>query len=137
MHTPRIVRALALIVAFGWSAPTVSVLPAFAHHSFAGVYDQNKPLRVDGIVQRIEWKNPHVVIALPAKDPSGADIQWVFEMGAPRVLTGRLGWSGDAVKVGDHIGVEGFLARAGGQQAAAVAVTTRTGARLTAVLPFR
>jgi hypothetical protein len=113
------------------------VSPAFAHHSFAGVYDQSKPLRVDGVVERIEWKNPHVVIALKVKDAGGADVQWVFEMGAPRVLMGRLGWAEDAVKVGDHIGVEGFHARAGGQQAAAVAITTRTGARLTAVLPFR
>ncbi len=128
------------IAGFG-VAITVAVLswvsPAFAHHSFAGVYDQSKPLRVDGVVQRIEWKNPHVVIALNAKDPSGADLQWVFEMGAPRVLMGRLGWADDAVKVGDRIGVEGFQARAGGQQAAAVTITTRTGARLTAVLPFR
>jgi len=114
-----------------------SVVPASAHHSFAGVYDQSKPLRVDGVVQRIDWKNPHVVIALKATDVSGAEVQWVFEMGAPRVLRGRLGWSEDAVQVGDHIGVEGFHARAGGQQAAAVAITTRTGARLTAVLPFR
>ena len=128
------------IAGFG-VAITVAVLswvsPGFAHHSFAGVYDQSKPLRVDGVVQRIEWKNPHVVIALNAKDPSGADLQWVFEMGAPRVLMGRLGWADDAVKVGDRIGVEGFQARAGGQQAAAVTITTRTGARLTAVLPFR
>jgi hypothetical protein len=113
-------------------AALVSVSPAVAHHSFAGVYDQSNPLRVEGIVQRIEWKNPHVVIALKA-----TDTDWVFEMGAPRVLLGRLGWAEDAVKVGDRIGVEGFHARAGGQQAAAVTITTRSGARLTAVLPFR
>ena len=114
-----------------------SMSPASAHHSFAGVYDQSKPLHVDGVVQRIEWKNPHVVIGLKATDASGAEALWVFEMGAPRVLTGRLGWAEDAVRVGDHIGIDGFHARAGGQQAAAVAITTRTGTRLTAVLPFR
>jgi hypothetical protein len=114
-----------------------SVAPASAHHSFAGVYDQSKPLRVEGVVQRIEWKNPHVMIALKVMDAVGGEGQWVFEMGAPRVLTGRLGWSEDTVKVGDRIGVEGFHARAGRQQAAAVAITTRTGTRLTAVLPFR
>jgi hypothetical protein len=118
-------------------AALVPVSPAVAHHSFAGVYDQSNPLRVEGIVQRIEWKNPHVVIALKATDTDAADVQWVFEMGAPRVLLGRLGWTEDAVKVGDRIGVEGFHARAGGQQAAAVTITTRSGARLTAVLPFR
>ena len=130
MRVPVIAAAMAVAVLLSLSA-------ASAHHSFAGVYDQNKPLRVDGVVQRIEWKNPHVVIALKARDAAGADVEWVFEMGAPRVLTGRFGWTEDTVKVGDHIGVEGFHARAGGQQAAAVAITTRTGARLTAVLPFR
>ena len=111
--------------------------PVSAHHSFAAVYDQSKLLQIDGVVQRVEWRNPHVVIALKAKDATGAEVQWEIEMGAPRVLTSRFGWVEEAVKIGDQISVEGYLARAGGQQAAAVTVTTRTGARLTAVQPFR
>jgi hypothetical protein len=115
----------------------LSVIPASAHHSFAAVYDQSKPLRVDGVVQRVDWRNPHVTIALTAKDAAGAEVQWEFELGAPRVLTSRFGWADETVKIGDHISVEGYLARAGDQQAAAVTITTRTGARLTAVQPFR
>ena len=115
----------------------LSAFPVSAHHSFAAVYDQSKPLRVDGVVQRVDWRNPHVVVALKAKDAAGAEVQWEIEMGAPRVLTSRFGWTDETVKIGDHISVEGYLARADDQQAAAVTITTRTGARLTAVQPFR
>jgi hypothetical protein len=58
-------------------------------------------------------------------------------MGAPNVLTNRLGWPADAVKAGDRITVEGFLARTGGTDAAAQYVTTASGMRLRSVLPFR
>ena len=135
--TPAIPMNMAVIRILTAVAFLLSVVPVSAHHSFAAVYDQSKPLRVDGIVQRVDWRNPHVTITLKAKDAAGAEVQWEFEMGTPRVLTSRFGWAEETVKIGDHISVEGYLARADSQQAAAVTVTTRTGARLTAVQPFR
>ena len=113
------------------------VAPVAAHHSFAGVYDQTKPLKIEGTVVRVEWQNPHVVLHVKSTDDEGASIEWSFEMGAPRVLTERLGWSADRVKLGDRITLEGFLARSGGRQAAAQFVTTASGVRLRSVLPFR
>jgi hypothetical protein len=108
-----------------------------AHHSFAAIYDRNAPIHVEGTVESLEWKNPHVMLTLVAIDGDGKATRWSFEMGAPRVLTSRFGWSNDVVRIGDRVGVEGFRARAGGSQAAAVTVTTRTGAKLGAVLPLR
>jgi hypothetical protein len=111
--------------------------PAMAHHSFAGEYDQAKPVRVEGTVVRLDLRNPHALLSVASVDAAGVKTTWTFEMGAPRVLTNRLGWSADAVKPGERITVEGFLARSGGTEAAAQYVTTASGMHLRSVLPFR
>ena len=109
---------------------------AQAHHSFAAVYDQQKPVRVEGIVERLEVRNPHAVLAVTSKESDGTDVVWTFEMGAPRVLE-RFGLSAAKVKAGDRIVVEGALARRGGHDAAAQYVTTASGERLQVLLPIR
>lgn len=112
--------------------------PTAAHHSFAAEYDQTKPLRVEGTVVRLDWRNPHAILSVASVNTAGEKTTWTFEMGAPRVLTNRLGWSPDSVKPGDHVIVEGFMARnADASTAAAQHVTTAAGARLQSVLPFR
>ena len=111
--------------------------PVAAHHSFAGEYDQSRPLRIEGTVVRVDWRNPHVILTLASMTTPGVASTWTFEMGAPRVLTERLGWPKDALKPGDHIVVDGYYARNGGTQAAAQFVTTASGTRLRSVLPFR
>jgi len=108
-----------------------------AHHSFAAIYDQSKPLNVRGTVETLEWKNPHVTLTLLSRGPDGVETRWEFEMGAPRVLTNQFGWVPQTVQVGDTITIDGFRARDGSQQAAAVSITTRTGARMRAVRPLR
>lgn len=107
-----------------------------AHHSFASVYDQQKPLRVQGVVAAVNWANPHVTMTLVAKQAAG-EIRWEFEMGAPGVLISQFGWTQQTVQVGDTITIDGFRARDGGQRGAAWTVTTKTGTQLRAVRPFR
>jgi hypothetical protein len=93
-------------------------------------------VRVEGTVVRLDWRNPHAILSVTSVNAAGEKTTWTFEMGAPRVLTNRLGWSTDSVKLGDRIIVEGFRAR-NGMGAAAQHVTTASGARLQSVLPFR
>jgi hypothetical protein len=107
-----------------------------AHHSFAAIYDQSKPLHHEGRVENLEWKNPHVTMTLVSRAADG-ETRWTLEMGAPRVLTNQFGWTTTSVQIGDMIAVDGFRARDGSQQAAAVSVTTRTGQQLRAVRPLR
>jgi uncharacterized protein DUF6152 len=111
--------------------------PLDAHHSFAAIYDQSKPLHLEGRVENIEWTNPHVMMTLVTRATDGAETRWSLEMGAPRVLTNQFGWTTTSVQNGDLIVVDGFRARDGSQHAAAVSVTTHTGQRLRAVRPFR
>jgi hypothetical protein len=108
-----------------------------AHHSFAAIYDQSKPLHLQGRVENLEWKNPHVTMTLVSRGADGVETRWSLEMGAPRVLTNQFGWTTTSVQIGDTVVIDGFHARDGSQQAAAVAVTTRTGQQLRAVRPLR
>lgn len=136
LHRPRTSHTrTALTLAFVTVLTLASSVAA--HHSFSAVYDQTQPVRVAGVVVRVDWVNPHARLQIESPDQTGSTTIWTFEMGAPRVMTGRLGWSTDKIKAGDHVVVEGFLARNGDRLAAAQAVTTASGERLTSVLPFR
>ena len=96
---------------------------AFAHHSFAAEYDRNKPVKVSGTVRRVEWSNPHIWFYVEGKDDvSGKTAVWGFSGAPPGMLT-RRGISRDALKVGDIVVVDGFLARDGSTNASGGRVT--------------
>src|SRR6185503_21243922 len=81
-----------------------------AHHSFAAEYDGNKPVKVTGVVTRVEWTNPHIWFFVDVKDDQGRVTNWGFSGGPPGVLQ-RRGIPKSALKIGDMVVVEGFRAR--------------------------
>src|SRR5689334_5917336 len=67
-----------LVVIFTAAAATA----AYAHHSFGAEFDSNKPMKLQGVVTRLEWTNPHVYLWVDSKDAkTGKVTQWGFEMG--------------------------------------------------------
>lgn len=99
----------------------------YAHHSFAAEYDGTKPVKVTGIVKRVEWANPHIWFYVEGKDDvSGRTAVWGFSGGPPGMLA-RRGIRRDVLKIGDTVQVEGFLARDGSANASGGRVTFADG----------
>ena len=111
------------------SALLCASLPAAAHHSFASIFDSAKPVKVSGVVTKIEWMNPHTWLYIDAAKDGGGVEQWAFELGSPNRLM-RFGWNQDSLAVGASITITGSRARDGSMKAAADKVTLPDGKQL-------
>jgi hypothetical protein len=85
---------------------------ATAHHSFAALYDANKPIRLVGKLTKIEWTNPHSFFHIDVKGSDGQVKSWAIEGAGPGALS-RRGFKQGDVKLGDPLVVEGYLAKSG------------------------
>jgi hypothetical protein len=105
----------------------LAVAPSLvAHHSFAAEYDGSKPVKVSGVVTKVEWTNPHIWFYVDVKDDQGRVTNWGFSAGPPGVLQ-RRGITRNAMKIGDVVVVEGFRARDGSNNASGGRVTFTDG----------
>jgi hypothetical protein len=103
---------------------------ALAHHSFSAEFDAAKPIKLTGIVTKVEWTNPHVWFYINVKDEATGEVtNWGAEMGPPHGLQ-RSGWRRETLKIGESVTVDGFMARNGENRMNARSVTlTATGGR--------
>jgi len=111
----RLVAGLFLISIIG-------SLPILAHHSFAAEFDETKPIKVNGVVTKVEWGNPHIWFFVDVKGEDGAVTNWGFSGGAPGQLM-RRGVTRNVIQPGMQISVEGFRARDGSNNASGGKVT--------------
>jgi hypothetical protein len=116
---------LAVVLAVG--VGIVAVVPLVAHHSEAAEYDATKPVRVTGIVKKVEWTNPHIWFYVEGTDEvSGRMAVWGFSGAAPNGLR-RRGITKDSLKIGDTVKVQGIQAKDGSSNAASRGVTFADG----------
>jgi hypothetical protein len=104
--------------AFAWLSTLGA--PAFAHHSLAAEFDINRPIKLEGVVERMEFSNPHSWLHLEVTTASGERQKWQIEGGPPNSLL-RRGWNRNSIPPGTLVRVEGYQAlnglhRANGQR---------------------
>src|SRR6266568_9108795 len=101
----------------------------FGHHSDAAQFDVSKPVKVTGVVKRVEWANPHIWFYVDVKDENGKVTTWGFSGGPPGMLL-RRGITKDVLKPGDVIKVDGFRAKDGSNNASGGNVTFADGRKV-------
>jgi hypothetical protein len=103
--------------------------PLFAHHSFVAEYDGSKPVKVSGVVTKVEWMNPHIWFYVDVKDETGKVTNWGFSGGPPGLLM-RRGIPKEVLQPGMTVVVEGFRARDGSPNASGGSVTFPDGRKV-------
>jgi len=95
--TRLLIACACLVVALGITVP-----PAMAHHSAAGI-DRTKSLVITGTVKEFRWTNPHSWIDIDVAD-KGVTKTWSVEMTSPAFLL-RAGWKRSTLQAGDKVSV--------------------------------
>ena len=108
-------------------ALSITTTPLVAHHSEAAQFDTTKPIKVSGVVKKVEWMNPHIWFYVDGKDEvTGRSAVWGFSAGPPATLV-RRGIKKDVLKIGDTVKVDGFLAKDGSTNASGGKITFADG----------
>jgi hypothetical protein len=108
----------------------LAYVPISAQRAPSGAYDNDRIVKLSGIVTRIDWVNPSAFFFINVKDASGTIANWAVEFGNPLDLQ-RDGWKWNSLHIGDSVMVEGIPARGAARQTLAKSVTlSKTGAKL-------
>lgn len=92
----------------------IAVASLSAHHSPTAIFDPGKHVAVTGTLTKIDWINPHIVVAVEARSDVGKVDRWTFESNPPSWYRSvGLARADFAKAVGQTVTVEGMPARDG------------------------
>jgi len=98
----------------GLVAAALVATSAWAHHPILGKFDPDVRRTIEGVVTKVDWRNPHAHIFMNIQE-GGATVNWAVEIESPAELQ-LSGWSRDTLAPGEHIVVDGIVARNGSRQ---------------------
>lgn len=76
----------------------------FAHHGRGNRYDMNSEIALEGTVQELVWRNPHIAILIDAPNQNGEPATWVIEHSNVSTLA-RMGYHRNSLKPGQRVTV--------------------------------
>lgn len=79
---------------------------AYAHHSFAATYFEDKTVKIDGKLVQFLFRNPHSFVHIEAPDENGVMQRWAVEWGGAGQL-GDQGVTRESLKSGDRVVITG------------------------------
>jgi DNA/RNA endonuclease YhcR with UshA esterase domain len=83
-----------------------------AHHAVAGVYDLNKEIVLEGLLQKLNYRNPHGNLILEVKNEDGTMTEWTLTTPSTQMLI-RAGVNRDTIKPGEFLKITALPARNG------------------------
>lgn len=104
-------------------------LPLEAHHSFLAEFDADKPVRLRGVLTKVELINPHSWFTIDVTEPDGTVVSWAIEAGTPNTLF-RKGINRDSLPLGIEIIIDGYQAIDGSNTASGRDITFPDGRQL-------
>ena len=96
---------------------------AQSHHSFTAEFTAEKIIKLNGNIQEVWFRNPHVRYLLSVETSEEESETWDLR-GSPVVWLARKGWTKDLVAVGDKIIVEGYPGHNGRKMLSIIKMTT-------------
>ena len=93
-----------------------AAMPLWSHHAFTAEFDASKPVKLRGVVTKVELINPHSWIHIDVKEPDGKVVSWAIEGGTPNTLF-RMGITKDSLPAGTELLIDGYQAKDGSHRA--------------------
>jgi len=79
-RTHRLLFPALLVLTLGWAGQ------GSAHHSVAGQYDPEQRIELRGVINQVEWINPHTFLHLKVTNDDGTATTWRLESAPTAML---------------------------------------------------
>jgi hypothetical protein len=118
----------ASLSALGAAVCALACGSAAGHHPIEAKFDSSASVTLEGIVTKVDWRNPHAHVFMNVRVADEVD-NWAIELDSPIELRAS-GWHRDTLVPGEAIVVRGSAARDGSRQAWAESLMLADGREL-------